>query len=125
MSLEQLVVLAIFVLVPLANALLRWLRRRLEPPAPPAPAAPPPPPPVRVEPGPAWLPTSLPPAARATVARPEEWRAPRQARARRHAWSLGPAGARRGIVLMTVLGPCAAQDPAGSPGRRVDERPSG
>lgn len=66
------------------------------------------------------LPTETPPSAERIPARAAPSRAPAGTLAplphlakrpcRRKHWALGPGAARRGIVLMTVLGPCRAQE---------------
>jgi hypothetical protein len=110
---EQIVLLAFFVLVALANAIVSWLRRRKgagrpepeEAPAPPLPELPrlplPPSARVRITPPPEAL---VPGVRGATpVASPP---APRRRSAR---GGLGtPADVRRAVVAMTLLGPCRA-----------------
>ena len=66
------------------------------------------------------LPTETPPSAEKVPARMAPSRAPVgslvplpylvQRPCRRKRWALAPGDARRGIVLMTVLGPCRAQE---------------
>lgn len=66
------------------------------------------------------LPTETPPSSERVPARAAPSRAPAGTLAplphlakrpcRRKRWALGPGDARRGIVLMTVLGPCRAQE---------------
>jgi hypothetical protein len=112
MTREQLFILVVLVFVLLINLAVRVLRRWVKGDAPrgiepEVPQVPPPghrlPPPVqprRVREGPqgAPLPRAVPlPAARR--------------RARSPLWS--PRAVRRGIVLMTILGPCRALEPPG------------
>lgn len=118
-GLEQLVLIAVFVLIPLLSVLGRWLRERAgktrpRGPGPPAPVTEVTPPPLglpprarRVEPvlPAARLPRTAPPAA---VDR----------RPRASALLGGPAGMRRAVVAMTILGPCRAleEPPPAGPG---------
>jgi hypothetical protein len=118
MTLETLFFVLLVAFVVLANVILPWLRRRLEagmprerePQAPeatrrakvlpprPAPAPGRPPAPSRPREGPirAPLPAVAPPAAKRREAR----------------WPVASLrDARRGIVLMTLLGPCRAVEP--------------
>ncbi len=110
---EQIVLLAIFLLVGLVNAIVRWRQQSRE--APPEPAPPPP----RREPPP--RPAELPPRIRVTVPLPAASvpaarrppvpvPAPRTPPRRRpvHRWLGRRADVRRAIVVMTVLGPCRA-----------------
>jgi hypothetical protein len=130
-TLEQILVVAIFVLVPLLNVLLRALRRRL--------AGPPPREPGPEAPGmPARVPVPFPapgaPRAEAGGIRPrvppplpEALRPRRRPQAR----IASAREARRAIVLMAVLGPCRGLEPPGPAGtgpvatRPVATRPAG
>jgi len=105
MSGEQLLFLALFVLIPLLNALARLLRKRR--PAPPVldePVAALPPPRV-LHP----VPEPAPPPARVTRAEPAVVQVVE--RRRRVPYRLRSADVRRGMVLMTILGPCRALEP--------------
>ncbi|MGE0866031.1 MAG: hypothetical protein AB7P34_19185 [Vicinamibacterales bacterium] len=114
---ESLLLLALFLLLPLVEQLVKFVRRRAE--AAPAASGPPPapvmagPPPVeetarrplRVGPRPsAPLPTSR-PLAPPAVPPPG---APRRGAKR---WLHSRTGLRRAVVLMTILGPCRALEP--------------
>jgi hypothetical protein len=109
---EQLLLLAIFLLVPLLNLTARWLRRRLARHAPPSreaeavaeqAGAPPPPRSRRGTAGPGPPPEQ--PRRRPPPAPPAP--GPR----RRPGALGGPRGLRRAIVMMTILGPCRALEP--------------
>jgi hypothetical protein len=126
---EQLLLLAAFLLVGLVNYLVRWLQRRSEEAeAPPedAPRVPAPRevPPVVVRERPDVVVTPLPPRARVRLPepvvaippppRPEPARpAAVAARRRLHPLLGRPTDLRHAIVLATVLGPCRAQEPDG------------
>jgi hypothetical protein len=114
---EQLLLIAIFLLVGLVNMLVRWLRRRAEASRPAGEA----------EPAPGPVPgrrRELPPAARvispelpveAAVAPARRMRPPASAppprrRPRAHRRLGSRADIRRAIVTMTVLGPCRARE---------------
>lgn len=109
MTLEQILFLLIFLLIPVLNFLARALRRHVWPPAPedeappgrspePAPrASARPTPPPRVRERPREVPPLAPPAAAP---------APRSKRAR-----LDTGDVRRAIVLMAILGPCQGVEP--------------
>ena len=108
MSVEQLLFLVLFVLLPLLNMLRKALRNRR--PAPPVPEA------GRVEPMPVRrpppmvlhpVPELVRPPARATTAE----RRPVQAAEQRRRTAFSPSDIRRGIVIMTLLGPCRALEP--------------
>jgi hypothetical protein len=131
LSIEQILLFALFVLVPLFNLLVRWLRQRLQKQHPDTSPAPPPDPTDGGRPRePADLPPiAVPPrirrgaaAARAVeeAPRPRAIAAtapPRTARRRPRPLHIGTArNLRRAIVLMAVLGPCRAQETAPRPG---------
>jgi hypothetical protein len=106
MSVEQLLFLVLFVLVPLFNVLARVLRKRRAPP-PPVPRAEPELPAMR-------------PLPRVITALPEPAPAPRATRPvgvpvaeprRRTPYRLSARDVHRGMVLMTILGPCRALEP--------------
>ena len=110
MSLEQLLLFAVLLLVPLLNFLVRRMRRHLAAGTRPG-----------VEPdGSVTRPRAeavAPPIARAARARqplrrlePPRAAAPARARRRPQVAVRSRSEARRGIVLMTVLGPCRALD---------------
>jgi hypothetical protein len=107
MSVEQLLFLVLFVVLPLLNMLRKALRKR--PPAPPLPEArreePRPllPPPMVLHP----VPELARPPARATTTE----RRPVQSAEQRRRAAFGPGDIRRGIVIMTILGPCRALEP--------------
>ena len=112
MTLEQILVVAVLVLAPLLNVLVRVLRRRFAGPAPPesGPEAPEAPARVRMvssalgaQRGQAGgIPPSVPQPPLTEVLRPR----------RRPKVRIGSAReARRGIVLMAVLGPCRGLEP--------------
>jgi len=115
---EQILLLLLFVLVPLFNLLVRWLRRRAreqQRPIPPEPRATDP---VGREERP---PARMPPRARVIEPAlpregPREMRpAPRPQPVIRRAGPLGGrAAVRRAVVAMTILGPC----------RGLEERPA-
>ncbi len=113
MSVEQLLFLVLFVLIPLFNILRRVLTKR----PPPVPA------PVRVEPMPALpprrellpVPALAHPPARETTA---ERRPAPVAEPRRRKPYLHSSDVRRGIVIMTILGPCRALEPETAPETR-------
>lgn len=106
MTIEQFVVLALLVLVPLLNALIRFLRKRVPVPPPADAKAKEPvlalPPSAREGPAPPEPPR---PSVRAPTAQPA---AVRRVSRRSSARRLRPADVRRGIVLMTILRPCRA-----------------
>lgn len=111
---ESLLLLALFLLLPLIEQLVKFARRRVEAAAPgsgQSPAPIPDLPPAIAETGRRQL--------RATARPSPPLSAPRQdspatvpppARRRRRArqWLHSPAGLRRAVVLMTILGPCRA-----------------
>jgi hypothetical protein len=109
MSVEQLLFLVLFVLIPLVNLLARWLRKRV--PEPPIPA------PERREPIPILpRPTVLSPVPALAPQHPRATSAERLpdqplARPAQRRTRLSPREVRRGIVLMTILGPCRALEP--------------
>ena len=120
---EQLVLLAIFLLVGLVNAILRWRKqgRRAPAPAPEPEPEPLPPWPREAPPRPRELPPNVrvrlpapPEAAPPAVPRPSvPVRRPRpEPRAVRrppvHRWLGNRTAVRRAIVAMTLLGPCRA-----------------
>jgi hypothetical protein len=113
MSGEQLLFIVLFVLIPLFNVLAKLLRKRR--PAPPVPeervTALPPPRVLHPVPAPSPLP------ARVTRAGPAEVQAVE--RRRRVPYRLRSTDVRRGIVLMTILGPCRALEPGASPETRA------
>jgi len=129
---EQLVVIAVVIVFALFDLLLRWVKRRARQQQPGMPeeeddgelafgavlseheehqAA--------HKPSPPLPPSVAPPVARVPARAAHSWvpvraAAPPPYRAerppRRKHWAIGPGAARRGIVLMTVLGPCRAQE---------------
>ena len=116
---EQLLLIAIFLLVGLVNVLVRWLRQRAQTSRPEAE--------VEAEPAPGPVPgrpRELPPAARVIVPqRPVEAAIPAARRMRPPASAPPPrrrprghrrlgtrADIRRAIITMTVLGPCRARE---------------
>jgi hypothetical protein len=110
--LEQVLLLLVFVLVPLLNLLVRWLQRRAREQRRPVSAEPRAAEPVARE---ERLPAPMPPRVRVIEpARPRQGPretppAPRPQPVIRRAGPLGgPAGVRRAIVAMTILGPCRA-----------------
>jgi hypothetical protein len=113
MSVEQLLFIALFVLVPLFNFLAKVLRQRRRPAAP-IPQAEEPGEPVTALPPPRVLlpvpepprPSARPPRAPAVLVVERRRRAP---------YRLRPADVRRGLVLMTILGPCRALEREASP----------
>jgi hypothetical protein len=114
---EQLILVAIFLLVGLVNAIVRWMRQRTPPPpeALPPPETPPRPPRtldlppgVRVVPAPAVAMPAVP--ASPPVTRRRRASAARDAVGRR-------GELRRAIIAMTVLGPCRGRE--GEPGLRT------
>lgn len=125
MTFEQILLFAIFLLVPL----LRWVRRRRGGGAPQEPGADeqrslPPPPRMPV---PAPLPA--PPRARVIVPRPPQdtvWAPPvapvvamparPHSPARARIQLRGQSDVRRAVVLIAVLGPCRANEPSSPPG---------
>ena len=125
MTFEQVLLFAIFLLVPILN----WVRRRMRggapqepgaeeqrrlpaPPSVPVPAPPPAPPRARViAPRPRQDPVWTPPAA-PVVAMPAPSHSPARARIRLR----GQSDVRRAVVLMAVLGPCRANEPSSPPG---------
>ncbi|MGH7334783.1 MAG: hypothetical protein ACREKS_18970 [Candidatus Rokuibacteriota bacterium] len=116
MSVEQLLFLVLFVLIPLINVLRRVLRKRPTPPVPEAVRAesmPALPPPRVLQP----VPEFARPPARATAAerRPAEVAEQR----RQTPYRFSPSAVRRGIVLMTILGPCRALEPEATPETRA------
>jgi hypothetical protein len=114
-TLEQLILLAVVVLIPVVNVLARWLRRLAEHSAarPPAPEAD-----VR--------PVLRPPAARPTRPPSGDGAPRRQALAPAPEWAarprsrLGPSEIRRAVVMMTILGSCPGLD---DPAREWSARP--
>jgi hypothetical protein len=109
-SLEQLLLLALFVLVPLLNFLVGALRRRFagpmpEEPARTAPTAPPlSSPRIQRREAPSRPPGEPPPPSPEASETRRRWRL-----------ELGrPQEMRRAIVLMAVLGPCRGWEPPGS-----------
>ena len=118
---EQLLLIAIFLLVGLVNMLVRWLRRRAETPGPEARPQPGPEPVLERAPS---RRRELPPAARVIVPAPppeapvpatRRMRSPAAAppprpRPRAHRRLGSRADVRRAIVTMTVLGPCRARE---------------
>jgi hypothetical protein len=108
---EQLLVLALLAVVWLASALVNWLRARARRAQPvetaeterPAEVRPPPPLPPRAVVSPPRAPAPAPPASPARMPRPA-----RAVRPRGRFRVGGAEDVRRGIVLMTVLGPCRA-----------------
>ena len=128
LRLEQILLLLAFVLVPLFNLLVRWLRRRAQEQHPPQPAEPPIAAPVSRE---GW-PAAMPPRVQAIAPAPDEAPrretrretppAPQPRPGRRRAAPLGGRPAvRRAIVAMVILGPCRGleepppRQPVGSP----------
>lgn len=119
---EQILLLLLFVLVPLFNLLVRWLRRRARAQQRPVPAEP-----RAAEPkGREELPARMPSRVRVIEpARPREGPresppAPRPQPVIRRAGPLGGrAAVRKAVVAMTILGPCRGLEerPAITPGR--------
>lgn len=112
---EQLILLAIFLLVGLLNVVIRWLRQRADASSPETGSSPPPtlglPPAARtVVPPPAQPTAPAVRAARPPVSRPPQPRRRPAAGGRLH----GRADLRRAIVAMTVLGPCRALEDEGN-----------
>jgi hypothetical protein len=109
---EQLILLLVFILVPLLNLLVRWLRRRAREQQRPMPAEPRAAEPVERE---EWSPAPIPPRAR-LIERglPREGlrtapQAPSPQPVMRRAGPLGGrAAVRRAVIAMTILGPCRA-----------------
>ena len=110
-SFEQVILLMIFILAPLINFVMRRVRRRLEPHVPPEesvtqmrrqPQATPPPSLVRREARERPPPRAQPPTVSAPL---------RRGRFIKKSLLGDIRGVRRGIILMTVLGPCRAFDP--------------
>jgi hypothetical protein len=124
---EQLVLLAIFLLVGLVNAILRWRQQGRSAPAPetePAHLPPRPrtlPPRVRVQLPPPPLETAAVPRPLLPVPPPHPDPRPRR-RPRVHPWLGSRAAVRRAIVVMAVLGPCRAleREPGGPAGMLID-----
>jgi hypothetical protein len=126
---EQLVLLLIFLLVGLANAILRWRQQAGRAPAPETEPAPPVP---RELPPRARVPVPLPPplAVAPAVPRPAPPAPslpPRPAARSRphpvHRWLGSPAAVRQAMVAVVVLGPCRAleREPGvGTPGPNVN-----
>jgi hypothetical protein len=119
LTLQQLLLLAVIVLVPLLNLLLRWLQRRMEAAAPASPG------PEAAGPLP-----GLPPRAERREPLPAVELPRVAARARRRPRPTAPIGTlpeiRRAVVMMTVLGPCRALEeppPAGTARRRTGSPP--
>jgi hypothetical protein len=110
----QLLLLAAFLLVPLLNLLLTLWRRRQRDgtrAGPFDPVSPQPPPALETQAGRAGTSGDRP--RRDTPRVPAE--APLGAPRLKVAGRLGPRDARRGVVLMTILGPCRALDPQPPP----------
>lgn len=139
LSIEQLLFLALFLLVPLLNLIVQWLRRRGQVARPEAPgqegatatAMPPPvagtgPPRERHSPREAVrAPETLPPRVRRAAPRPSLEEAPRRASPeaplppgsrRRRSFRIGTGRElQRAIVLMAILGPSRAQEASPAP----------
>jgi hypothetical protein len=111
-SIEPIVLLIIFILIPLANYVLERMRRRFEPPAPgrqPMPDRG-----MRRQAAPVTTPAS--PALRERAqeeAPPNRILPPSRSRWSRKTLFRTRHDVRRVIVAMTVLGPCRAYDPPG------------
>jgi len=121
LSIEQLILLALFVLVPLVNLLARWVRRRTEPgERPPEEAKQEPEPvPFRLPPR-ILVPTPVEPR-RVEPPRPAAPTPPPGLRRRGPMLQLsGPADVRRAVMLMAVLGPCRGLESPGAEGERLD-----
>jgi hypothetical protein len=128
LSIEQLIFLLLFLLVPLFNLVARWLKRRTGAGAPPpeeAVAEPEPPPrrlPPRivlaepVETPPPMLPSPPPPPRPAARPAPP----PVPSRRRPLLGLRGPEDVGRAVVLMAVLGPCRGLELHGADGDRLD-----
>ncbi len=121
---EQLVIIFAVIAFSLLDLLLRWLKRRAEgsSPAPPEEMTsdefpmPYMPPPAEERPEPVWRLETLPVAYQpAPPVRSVPAPAPVPRSAVRRRFMFGPGDARRGVVLMTVLGPCRAQSDAYPP----------
>ena len=105
MTLEQILFIALFVLIPLLNFLAGAARRRMQRQA--EPRVPPPSTEVAVLPpmadaAPPWAAPPRPPAPAASPDPPD---------ARRRRERVGLAEARRGMVLMAILGTCPGLEP--------------
>ena len=110
-SIEPIILLIIFILIPLANYVLERTRRRFEPPTPSR--QPMPDMGMRRQAAPVPTPTSSAPRERAQVAPPNRILAPSRSRWSRKTLFRTRRDVRRVIVAMTVLGPCRAYDPPG------------
>ena len=108
-SIEPIILLIIFILIPLANYVLERMRRRFEPPT--RSRQPMPDMGMRRQAAPA--PASPAPRARAQAAPPNRILAPSRSRWSRKTLFRTRRDVRRVIVAMTVLGPCRAYDPPG------------
>lgn len=114
---EQLLLLALFLLVAFAGLLARWLKARMGAP-PPAETRPPDTVSVRRPqrpPGEPAMPVRTPPLAHGQPSPPSPVETRRRAPRPRLG---GPSHLRRGIVLMAVLGPCRALEHEESASRR-------
>ena len=109
-SLEPIIVLIVFILIPLANYVLERMRRRFEPPKPTVPRIPDMG--LRRQAAPEPRRTSQVQRGRAQQATPNRVLPPAEERSRKRLFR-SPGDVRRAIVAMTVLGPCRAYDPPG------------
>jgi hypothetical protein len=112
-TLEQILLVAVFVLVPLLNALVRVLRRRVADSAPRESRPGTPEIPPRAQALPPSLRASRGEARRISPSLPPPLTAVLGPRRRPEVRIAGPPEARRGIVLMAVLGPCRGLEPPG------------
>ena len=110
-SIEPIILLIIFILVPLANYALERMRRRFEPRAPSR--QPMPDMGMRRQAAPVATPASPAFRERVQTAPPDRILAPSRSRWSRKTLFRTRRDVRRVIVAMTVLGPCRAYDPPG------------
>ena len=110
-SVEPIILLIIFILIPLANYVLERMRRRFQPPS--STRQPMPDMGMRRQAAPASTPASPAPRERAQAAPPNRVLASSRSRWSRKTLFRTRRDVRRTIVAMTVLGPCRAYDPPG------------
>lgn len=108
-SLEPIIVLIVFILIPLVNYVLERMRRRFEPPKPTVRRIPDTG--LRRQAAPEPRRTSQVQRGRAQEATPTRVLPPTQERSRKRLFRT-PGDLRRVIIAMTVLGRCRASDPA-------------
>ena len=121
---EQIILLLVFVLVPLLNLLVRWLRRRAREQQRPMPVEPRAAEPVERE---EWSPAPIPPRVRLIepglpregLRPPPPALPPPRAVTGRAGPLGGRVAVRRAVIAMTILGPCRALEerPAAAPVR--------